>query len=193
MVYFLPQWGHLNSSLNSLISLMCCSKLCLNENFLSHTSHLNSLQPGSVMWSITSFSLSNVFLQSKQISLVCCFHTWILSKQNQGQQYSLISLNFPSFECIQLMEGNIKNLQFFKIYRVSHNWVLTLFCLFSRLPMLIQRFILPFFNSPGDDDSKTHLTFLPISKIDQVTEQNVEQPWFRYNLDKPCMYQNNNI
>ena len=78
-------------------------------------------------------------------------------------------------------------------YRVSHNWVLTLFCLFSRLPMLIQRFILPFFNSPGDDDSKTHLTFLPISKIDQVTEQNVEQPWFRYNLDKPCMYQNNNI
>ena len=78
-------------------------------------------------------------------------------------------------------------------YRVSHNWVLTLFCLFSQLPMLIQRFILPFFNSPGDDDSKTHLTFLPISKIDQVTEQNVEQPWFRYNLDKPCMYQNNNI
>ena len=79
------------------------------------------------------------------------------------------------------------------IYRVSHNWVLTLFCLFSRLPMLIQRFILPFFNSPGDDDSKTHLTFLPISKIDQVTEQNVEQPWFRYKLDKPCMYQKNNI
>ena len=50
------------------------------------------------------------------------------------------------------------------------------FCLFSRLPMIIQRFILPFFNSPGDGGSKTHLTFLPISKIDQVTEQNVEQP-----------------
>ena len=32
------------------------------------------------------------------------------------------------------------------------------------------------FNSPGDEDSKTHLTFLPISKIDQVTEQNMEQP-----------------
>ena len=78
-------------------------------------------------------------------------------------------------------------------YRVSHNWVLTLFWLFSRLPELVQTFILPFFNSPGDDDSKTHLTFLPFSKIDQVTEQNVEQPWFRYNLDKPCMYQNNNI
>ena len=27
------------------------------------------------------------------------------------------------------------------------------------------------------------------SKIDQVTEQNVRQPWFRYYLDKPCMYQ----
>ena len=66
------------------------------------------------------------------------------------------------------------------IYRVSHNWVLTLFCLFSRLPVLIQRFILPFFNSPGDDDSKTHLTFLPTSKIDQVTEQNVRQTGFRY-------------
>ena len=65
-------------------------------------------------------------------------------------------------------------------YRVSHNWVLTLFCLFSWLPMLIQRFILPFFNSPGDNDSKTHLTFLPMSKIDQVTEQNVRQTGFRY-------------
>ena len=81
----------------------------------------------------------------------------------------------------------------FRFYRVSHNWVLTLFCLFSRLPVLVQTFILPFFNSPGDVDSKTHLTFLPTSKIDQVTEQNVRQPWFRYNLDKPCMYQKNNI
>ena len=65
-------------------------------------------------------------------------------------------------------------------YRVSHNWVLTLFCLFSQLHMLIQRFILPFFNSPGDDDSKTHLPFLPTSKIYQVTEQNVRQTGFRY-------------
>ena len=45
------------------------------------------------------------------------------------------------------------------------------------------------FNSPGDEDSKTHLTFLPTSKIDQVTEQNVRQIGFRYNLDKLCMYQ----
>ena len=67
------------------------------------------------------------------------------------------------------------------------------FACFSRLPVLIQRFILPFFNSPGDEDSKTHLTFHPMSKIDQVTEQNVRQPWFRYNVDKPCMYQKNNI
>ena len=47
------------------------------------------------------------------------------------------------------------------LYRVSHNWVLTLFCLFYLLPMLIQWFILSLFNSPGDDDSKTHLTFIP--------------------------------
>ena len=45
------------------------------------------------------------------------------------------------------------------------------------------------FSSPGDEDSKTHLTFLPTSKIDQVTEQNVRQIGFRYNLDKLCMYQ----
>ena len=48
------------------------------------------------------------------------------------------------------------------VYRVSHNWVFTLFWLFSRLPVLVQRFIWPFFNSRGDDDFKTHLTFLPI-------------------------------
>ena len=35
------------------------------------------------------------------------------------------------------------------------------------------RFILPFFNSPGDNDSKTHLTFEP--RIDQVTAQNMRQ------------------
>ena len=65
-------------------------------------------------------------------------------------------------------------------YRVSHNWVLTLVCLFSRLPVLVQTFILPFCNSPGDVDSKAHLTFHPMSKIDQVTEQNVRQTEFRY-------------
>ena len=64
--------------------------------------------------------------------------------------------------------------------RVSHKWVSTLFWLFSRLPEFLQRSILPFFNSPGDDNSKTHLTFLPMSKIDQVTEQNVRQTGFRY-------------
>ena len=63
-------------------------------------------------------------------------------------------------------------------YRVSHNWVFTLFWLFSRLPELVQRSILPFFNSPGDVDSKTHLTFLLTSKIDQVTAQNVRQTGF---------------
>ena len=36
------------------------------------------------------------------------------------------------------------------------------------------------FNSPGDKDSKTHLTFLLTSKIDQVTEQNVRQTGYRY-------------
>ena len=66
------------------------------------------------------------------------------------------------------------------IYRVSQNWVLTLFCLFSRLPELIQTFILPFFNSLGDEDSQTRLTFLLMSKIDQVTEQNVRQTGYRY-------------
>ena len=65
-------------------------------------------------------------------------------------------------------------------YRVSHNWVFTLFWLFSWLPVLVQMFILPFFNSPGDDNSKTHLTFLPTSNFDQVTEQNVRQTGFRY-------------
>ena len=34
------------------------------------------------------------------------------------------------------------------------------------------------FNSPGDVDSKTHLTFLITSKIDQVTAQNVRQTGF---------------
>ena len=42
--------------------------------------------------------------------------------------------------------------------------------------MLVQRFILPFFNSPGDEDSKTHLTFLPTSKIEHgATKFNVKQ------------------
>ena len=40
--------------------------------------------------------------------------------------------------------------------RVSHKWFSTLFWLFSRLPEFLQRSILPFFNSPGDKDSKTH-------------------------------------
>ena len=61
-------------------------------------------------------------------------------------------------------------------YRVSRNWVFTLFWLFSRLPVLVQRFILPFFNSPGDNDSKTNLTFLPTSKIEHgATKFNVKQ------------------
>ena len=46
------------------------------------------------------------------------------------------------------------------IYRVSHNWVYTLFWLFSQLPVLIKRFILPLFNFPGDEDTKTHLSTL---------------------------------
>ena len=53
-------------------------------------------------------------------------------------------------------------------YRVSHNWVFTLFWLFSRLPVLVQMFILPFFNSPGDDNSKTHLTFWYIQSLSKL-------------------------
>ena len=39
---------------------------------------------------------------------------------------------------------------------------------FSQLPVLVQRIILLLFDSPGDEFSKTHLTFLPTSKNDQV-------------------------
>ena len=56
--------------------------------------------------------------------------------------------------------------------QLSSHFVLLVFS----ASMLIQRFLLPFFNSPGDDDFKTYLTFLPISKFDHITEQNVEQP-----------------
>ena len=38
------------------------------------------------------------------------------------------------------------------------------------LTVLVERIILPLFNGPADEDSKTHLTFLPTLKIDQVTE-----------------------
>ena len=93
--------------------------------------------------------------------------------------------NFPSlcvFPPVSVGCSSVapKGVNIISRYRVSHKQVPTLCWLFSRLPVLVQRFILPFFNSPGDDDSKTHLTFLPTSKIDQVTEQNVRQTGFRY-------------
>ena len=64
------------------------------------------------------------------------------------------------------------------VYRVSSKTVCTPILLFSRVPEHIQKNFWPFFNSPGDEDFKTHLTFLPTWKIDLVTEQNVRQTGF---------------
>ena len=75
-------------------------------------------------------------------------------------------------------------------YRVSHEWVSTLFSLFSRLSALIQRIVLHFFNSSGNEYSNTHLAFHPSLKIYQITVQNLRQTGFRYYLVTPCMYQN---
>ena len=47
-----------------------------------------------------------------------------------------------------------------ELYRVSSETVYTLILLFSRLPDHIQKNFWPFFNSPGDEDFKTHLTLL---------------------------------
>ena len=47
------------------------------------------------------------------------------------------------------------------MYRVSSKTVCTSILLFSRVPEYIQKNFWPFFNSPGDEDFKTHLTFLP--------------------------------
>ena len=70
------------------------------------------------------------------------------------------------------------------IYRVSSKTVYTVILLFSRVPYHIQKNFWPFFNSPGDEDFKTHLTLLPRWKIDQVTAQNVRQTGFwKYHFD----------
>ena len=65
-----------------------------------------------------------------------------------------------------------------QVYRVSSKTVCTPILLFSRVPEHIQKNFWPFFNSPGDEDFKTHLTFLPMWKIDLVTEPNVRQTGF---------------
>ena len=71
-----------------------------------------------------------------------------------------------------------------RVYRVSSETVYTLILLFSRLPDHIQKNFWPFFNSPGDEDFKTHLTLLPNWKIDQVTAHDVRQTWFwKYHFD----------
>ena len=70
------------------------------------------------------------------------------------------------------------------LYRVSSKTVYTVILLFSRVPYHIQKNFWPFFNSPGDEDFKTHLTLLPRWKIDQVTAQNIRQTWFwKYHFD----------
>ena len=69
-------------------------------------------------------------------------------------------------------------------YTVSSKTVYTVILLFSRVPYHIQKNFWPFFNSPGDEDFKTHLTLLPRWKIDQVTAQNVRQTGFwKYHFD----------
>ena len=47
------------------------------------------------------------------------------------------------------------------IYRVSHKSVYTLFLSFSQVLEHIQRNFWAFLDSPGDEDFKTHLTYLP--------------------------------
>ena len=112
-------------------------------------------------------------------SLSCS--TWRLKSLPSRYLYIFeFCIFFMFFVCLQFPLHIVTELSCYLLYRVSHNWVLTLFCLFSQLPELVQTFILPFYNSPGDVDSKTHLTFHPMSKIDQVTEQNVRQTEFRY-------------
>ena len=67
---------------------------------------------------------------------------------------------------------------------MSSKTVYTVILLFSRVPYHIQKNFWPFFNSPGDEDFKTHLTLLPRWKIDQVTAQNVRQTGFwKYHFD----------
>ena len=48
------------------------------------------------------------------------------------------------------------------IYRVSSKTVCTPILLFSRVPEYIQKNFWQFFNSPGYEDFKTHLNFLPM-------------------------------
>ena len=96
------------------------------------------------------------------------------------EYWAISSQQIEYCEQVIVETDKVKEFRMLWNYRVSHNWVFTLFWLFSWLPVLVQMFILPFFNSPGDDNSKTHLTFLPMSNFDQVTEQNVRQTGFRY-------------
>ena len=59
----------------------------------------------------------------------------------------------------------MKNIQIVSdsaLYRVSSKTVCTSILFFSRVPEHIQKNFWPFFNSPGDEDFKTHLTFLPM-------------------------------
>ena len=53
------------------------------------------------------------------------------------------------------------NNNYFAIYRVSHITGPTLFLLFSQVLEHIQRNFWAFLDSPGDEDFKTHLTYLP--------------------------------
>ena len=103
------------------------------------------------------------------------------SVQNHNLVVYLIVMDSCHPICLQVS----KSLEFTRVgdYRVSSKTVCTSILLFSWVTEHIQKNFWPFFNSPEDEDFKTHLTFLPTWKIDQVTAQNVRQTGFwKYHL-----------
>ena len=71
-------------------------------------------------------------------------------------------------------------MKLFLKYRVSQKSDFTLFLLFSRVLQHIQRNFIPFFNSPGNEDFKTHHTFVFMLRFDQITVQNGRQTRFTF-------------
>ena len=105
--------------------------------------------------------------------IFCPLYPQTAGRSGVEESFEQLGQSMMEWYFVNIVDDNPKNIIFLHqktLYRVSHNWVLTLFCLFSQLPELVQTFILPFYNSPGDVDSKTHLTFHPMSKIYQVTK-----------------------
>ena len=87
----------------------------------------------------------------------CAFTLKKLLRHDQLLHYNQVSKYGLNGVCTNL----VCTVAFRIIYRVSSKTVCTPILLFSRVPEHIQKNFRPFFNSPGDEDFKTHLTFLP--------------------------------